>query len=316
MSEIIDNEKEYDNEGYPVKVSFAELRPDDMSGRHEHFVGNAFEFYIVNNGTMQVYGEDVTKSITAGEGVAMTPGTKYRCIPLGGVCAFYFLKVRPDFILGTDEYFVKNYLRPMELSKIKLLFLAEDDLRDEQIIDIGNRVIAVNMAKKPGYELLTKGYLCSMYALICEYIRNAEKRRNNPYSMMSQDALRIRAASQYIAANYSFGITLDEIADNIHISRGECCRCFQRTIGMSPFEYLMEFRIFQAIKILFKSPDELSSISELAMNVGFNNASYFNKVFKKYVQCTPSQYLQMIRLDPDGADSIYAKLQTDIQGSV
>ena len=37
------------------------------------------------------------------------------------------------------------------------------------------------------------------------------------------------------------------------------------------------------------------NISDLAFNVGFNNVSYFNKVFKQYVKCTPSEYKKNLK---------------------
>ena len=40
------------------------------------------------------------------------------------------------------------------------------------------------------------------------------------------------------------------------------------------------------------------SISDLAFAVGFNNASYFNKVFKQFLKCTPSEYRRNLKKDP------------------
>lgn len=59
---------------------------------------------------------------------------------------------------------------------------------------------------------------------------------------------------------------------------------------MTPFEYLMKYRIFEATKKMMEHPDEPTSIADLALSVGFNNTSYFNKLFKKFLGCTPTYY--------------------------
>jgi YesN/AraC family two-component response regulator len=50
----------------------------------------------------------------------------------------------------------------------------------------------------------------------------------------------------------------------------------------------MKYRIIQATKHIQKNTYD--SISDIAGAVGFNNISYFNKVFKKFMKCTPSEY--------------------------
>lgn len=66
---------------------------------------------------------------------------------------------------------------------------------------------------------------------------------------------------------------------------------------MSPFEYLMKFRIFSATRIIQRHDEQISSIGSLATAVGFSNISYFNKVFKKYLEITPSEYREKFKLD-------------------
>ena len=68
---------------------------------------------------------------------------------------------------------------------------------------------------------------------------------------------------------------------------------------MSPFEYLMKYRIYESTKKLTDSEQYFASIAELAASVGFNNTSYFNKLFKKYLGCTPTYYRTHKVLHPE-----------------
>ena len=111
---------------------------------------------------------------------------------------------------------------------------------------------------------------------------------------------RAKEAIRYIEEHYANPISLDDIAASIHVSKSECCRCIRRCMKMTPFEYLMKYRIFRAASILQMNVPAPRSMSALAFSVGFNNASYFNKVFKQYLHCTPSEYKRKIKNNPTG----------------
>lgn len=103
----------------------------------------------------------------------------------------------------------------------------------------------------------------------------------------SNDDERVKMAMQYIQTHYADNIDLDSIARAANISKSECCRSFKRILKVTPFEYLMEYRISKAAELLLKNKDSISNIS---LDVGFNGISYFGKVFKKYRNCSPSEY--------------------------
>ncbi len=100
----------------------------------------------------------------------------------------------------------------------------------------------------------------------------------------------MKQAMLFIRKHHADPISLEEIADSIHISKSECCRCFSRTLQMTPFEYLMRYRILEATKKMIEQIKEPMSIADIALSVGFNNVSYFNKLFKKFLGCTPTYY--------------------------
>ena len=110
------------------------------------------------------------------------------------------------------------------------------------------------------------------------------------------DEARAKEAIRYIEEHYANPISLDDIAASIHVSKSECCRCIRRCMKMTPFEYLMKYRIFVAAGILCDD-DSDESIATLASRVGFNSSSYFNKLFRKYLKCTPTQYKARQRSD-------------------
>ena len=157
----------------------------------------------------------------------------------------------------------------------------------ERMLQTLTDIIDLNLHRHFGYEIATKGYLCHFWV---ELLRQLPHPDTPALSRASQDEQRVKEAMLFIRTHYAESLTLQEIADSIHVSKSECCRCFSRTLQMSPFEYLMKYRIYESTKKLMDSEQDFGSIADLALSVGFNNTSYFNKLFKKFLGCTPTYY--------------------------
>ena len=65
------------------------------------------------------------------------------------------------------------------------------------------------------------------------------------------------------------------------------CRFFKEKAGKTPFSYLTEYRINQACAQLLNTN---LPITEIALNTGFENMSYFIRQFRRYRGCTPSEF--------------------------
>ncbi len=98
---------------------------------------------------------------------------------------------------------------------------------------------------------------------------------------------RIRTLISFIHTNYNKQITVDHIAMAAHVSKTECLRCFQRFVGTSPYSYLIKYRLHISAGLL---RDNSQTITEIAMNVGFQSASSYISYFKKEYGITPSRY--------------------------
>jgi len=91
----------------------------------------------------------------------------------------------------------------------------------------------------------------------------------------------------YISANYSYPITIKDIADYVGLSRSHLFRSFETVLNQSPKEYLTEFRMKQACYLLEHSD---LSINAVATSVGFENSLYFSKMFHKQKGVSPRAY--------------------------
>ncbi len=91
----------------------------------------------------------------------------------------------------------------------------------------------------------------------------------------------------YIATNYGNNILLEDMAAQADLSTSHFSRLFKQTIGQSPYQFLMTYRIEQAKKMLGRLNILLADI---AFNCGFSDQAHFYRVFKKIEGLTPKQY--------------------------
>ena len=97
----------------------------------------------------------------------------------------------------------------------------------------------------------------------------------------------VQKATSYISANYSYPITVEDVAAYVGLSRSHLFRSFEKVLQCSPKEYLTNFRIRQACALL-KQTD--LSITTIANSVGFENNLYFSKAFHKIKGISPKKY--------------------------
>ncbi len=98
---------------------------------------------------------------------------------------------------------------------------------------------------------------------------------------------------EYIRANIQRHMTVEELAEKACMSPSHFHRVFRNEFGIAPVEYINEERIRRAVALL-QEPDR--PIKNVYMECGFQNRSYFNRVFKKYRKVSPSQFQQATRM--------------------
>lgn len=94
-------------------------------------------------------------------------------------------------------------------------------------------------------------------------------------------------AVDYINANYTEEITMEQLCEAAGVSKQHLCRLFRSTLNSRPMEYAAKRRI-QAAKELLTDTDK--TVEEIAEETGFCTGSYFCKLFRRYEGMTPTQF--------------------------
>lgn len=96
-------------------------------------------------------------------------------------------------------------------------------------------------------------------------------------------------AITYIEHNYSHPITIEDLAQQCNLDRSYFGKIFRDTMGKSPQEFLIQYRMSRAAELL--KSDNLS-IGEISQQVGYVNQLHFSRAFKKTYGISPREYRQ------------------------
>lgn len=135
-----------------------------------------------------------------------------------------------------------------------------------------------------GYQL---GVKCGLYRLLYHlYCKGmfVSRAAQHPRSDVAQIQY-VKKIISYIEAHYAHQITLDEIAKHANISKGYALHLFHDIAGDTPIAYLQNLRLEKAEELLKNG----HSVTDAALECGFNNVSYFIRVFKRKYGVTPKK---------------------------
>ena len=97
----------------------------------------------------------------------------------------------------------------------------------------------------------------------------------------------IEVCMMYMRHNFSRDITIQQLADLIHVSRSHLNRLFAQRIGMTPMQYLTDIRLDAAKSLLTTTRQ---SVSDIAAQVGFNSPKYFCYAFHRGTGLSPRDF--------------------------
>jgi transcriptional regulator GlxA family with amidase domain len=88
--------------------------------------------------------------------------------------------------------------------------------------------------------------------------------------------------------NYHTLISLSDLGNRVNVTREHLCRVFKQEMGQTIIQYLQNLRISRARIFLLQYPEK--RVVEIAQMCGFENPSYFGKIFKEEVGMTPDHF--------------------------
>lgn len=138
-------------------------------------------------------------------------------------------------------------------------------------------------------ELYIKG---KVYELLSLYFnRSQDNDQACPFLDNEENVEKIKKAKQIIIENISEPPSLQELANTIGLSLSKLKEGFKHIYGESVFNFLLDYKLEYARKILLSKK---YNVSEISLQVGYSTPSHFISAFKKKYGTTPKQYIMSI----------------------
>jgi AraC-like DNA-binding protein len=244
-----------------------------------------YEIIRILKGTFQLTIDGQSLLVTENDVLFIQGGNLHGGIP--EECIYECVVFDMKLLLSNNKISSKQIQQLMR-HEISISLVLPRDLDSLKMVI--NELFTVMSEKKPGYEFLIQGLLYYMLGKLFEtqsyHINTTQPTASSLQIMRFKDVL------NYIEAHYTESISLEDMARIAGLSSRYFCRFFRKMTQCTPMEYLNYYRIESACEQL---ADIQVSITDVALNCGFNDISYFIKSFHKAKGITPKQYKESNR---------------------
>lgn len=266
-------------EGFPIRVIYTGKQFNFAAHWHEEV-----ELVVVNGKSARIGVNSHIFDLEHGDVLLIKPGDVHCFLP--GTDHLTIIQFRLELLTGsftTDrdarelgELFNKTTVIPSKLAMEKNLgkyigALANEE-KDQQVgyrwlmvARLYDLIVHMLRTKEPITEQFTSGWPCTP----------------------SKKFEFLESVCEYLEEHYAEPVKLDQVAEHIKFSKFHVCKLFKEVKGITLMEYLNHFRIIKSEwALLFRE----ESILDIAIGHGFNNVNSYNRLFKKYNDCTPSEF--------------------------
>lgn len=221
-----------------------------------------------------------------GQSIFINTGVIHQIFPLEGTTGKLYAYVLKDRLLETDALSAvyRKCLLPVLKGQADCIAFTGSDAADERAASLLLQIWDSYSAKEAGYQMEIKGLLCCLWSCLVKKSRQAASPAT---SRERRDMDRVKAAITFMQDHYQEPLSLEDIAEQLALSKSELCRCFKRVMNTTPYDYLIQYRVRTASERLRRSDER---ILDIALQCGFDSLGHMGRYFRKYLGCSPSAF--------------------------
>ena len=208
--------------------------------------------------------------------IPVMPGTAMLFLP-GEAQYFESMEEHCCYWVHFFGYGVEQILNNCGLSRSRLFRLDKDSFIEHIIIRIYHELDTT----PPFHNDVCNG-------LVIDLLTSIARKKNAPSSILNE-VNRLNPAIEHMYTHYFDNISMEEYAARCNMSQSHFCREFKDYTGYSPINFLKKIRLCKAMDLLIATKRSISSIAE---TVGYSDALYFSRIFKKFTGKSPTDYRQ------------------------
>ncbi len=251
-------------------------RRGDFSPRQSDHYHNYYEIFFLLSGNCRFLLNDSVYPLEKGDFVLIAPGSLHHALYDTAACeilTIYFKK----------EYIDRNLLTPNASEVFRSFMGSIPALYQDAISSLLGRMLSEGTQID---EFSDRFMTCYLLELLLMLMRHSVMNEEEPELLNSRDA-DILTATKYIYRNYKKPLTLAEVSAQAALSPTYFSKKFKQITGMSFKEYLNLVRLRHAQTALLTTS---STITDIALENGFNDSNYFKDLFKKVYGKSPREY--------------------------
>lgn len=243
------------------------------------------ELIYIHSGTFQLHLNDTTYSLKAGDVIFIPGGTIHSGEPENCVYTCILLELQ-KMLKKTD--ICTEFAKKLSCGELRVITRLSDcsDVFAKLCADMSY----LHEKNGEGYAFGIKALIFLLFGNILDQgLYSCEQKDSSTSDKITQ---KLKVAITYMEENYSEPMKLEDLAKMADMSPNHFMRCFRSIAGISPFSYLIGYRLSKACRDL-RTTD--MTMTEIALTSGFNDVSYFIHTFKKAYGMTPGVYRRQSR---------------------
>lgn len=174
-------------------------------------------------------------------------------------------------------FYIEPYYRRDQSFNCKLTLTSSQLKKAKALIDV---LIEESRLKVEGHKAMLSSYFTALIILLSRCYAENENEDN-------KKILQIAEAITYIEQNFLSNIALTQLSEMAHVSSRHFVRVFKKNYGRTPLDYAIHLRLDYAAKLIKETN---LSISDIALESGFNDHNYFTRQFHKVYGIPPTRY--------------------------
>ena len=249
-----------------------------------------FQFSYVTEGVVEVFLNQRKVTLKKGEGIFLNSGVLHMARAVTGTEGAYHSVDFSQRLIASfpGSVFETSYIAPiLQNPALDALVLKPEIPWQKKILQKLQDIYRIDGEKERGYELELNSLLLQIWHLLLCNVAEERELHGGDGSASAIDPRhrqRLRDIIDYIQKHYSEKISLEDIAACVYLSTSECCRFFKRNMNCTLFQYLIDYRLEQSMKLL-RFTDR--SVGQIAYDTGFSSSSYYIEKFREKTGQTP-----------------------------
>ncbi|CAM3193622.1 helix-turn-helix domain-containing protein [Sporolactobacillus spathodeae] len=272
----------------PPVHAYLDITKRDHSGSGLTFKENWHEemqFYYICKGSALLRCESVAVELAAGDIGIINSNELHSLINTGRKLSCYIIRLDTALLLNqtSSDYYSSLLARQL----IAFKHLAR---HDQRLVQILRTILTEDEKRQSGFELAIQA---AVLHLLAELVRHYLARIYTPERLETRlnSMHQLKRVITSIDAHYQEPLSVSELARQALMSESHFCRTFKKIYGQTLVHYINTLRLEKAEELL---RDPATTITEVALSVGFSDANYFSRLFKREKGIAPQKFKKQL----------------------